>query len=136
MWSLTFSNAGTAIEEIDHASGRIRDHQGRWHGPYDLVIVAEGSAGFPKRVQAYAQRYGVDPNEVGVVALAAAPDLGDKADDALLRVLERDHHAIEKMLPAFVVEDAEIDQGLARVARLGHRVEKRSVAEAEAEGFP
>lgn len=37
-------HAGTAIEEIDHASGRIRDHQGRWHGPYDLVIVAEGSA--------------------------------------------------------------------------------------------
>lgn len=37
-------HAGTAIEEIDHPAGRIRDHHGCWHGPYDLVIVAEGSA--------------------------------------------------------------------------------------------
>jgi hypothetical protein len=52
-----------------------------------------------------------------------------EAYDALLGVLERDHHAIEKMLSALVVEDAKIDQSLARVAGLGHRVKKRSVAE-------
>lgn len=36
--------AGTRIEEIDHAAGRLRDHHGCWHGPFDLVVVADGAA--------------------------------------------------------------------------------------------
>ncbi|AXA83798.1 FAD-dependent monooxygenase [Lysobacter oculi] len=37
-------HAGCGIEAIDHDAGRLRDAQGRWHGPFDLVIVADGSA--------------------------------------------------------------------------------------------
>ena len=33
-----------AIEEVDDARGRVRDQHGRWHGPFDLVVVADGSA--------------------------------------------------------------------------------------------
>jgi 2-polyprenyl-6-methoxyphenol hydroxylase-like FAD-dependent oxidoreductase len=33
-----------AIVEVDHARGRVRDQHGRWHGPYDLVVVADGAA--------------------------------------------------------------------------------------------
>ena len=33
-----------AIVELDCEAGRIRDAQGRWHGPYDLVVVADGAA--------------------------------------------------------------------------------------------
>lgn len=36
--------AGTAIVEVDTAQGRVRDTDGRWHGPYDLVIAADGAA--------------------------------------------------------------------------------------------
>lgn len=36
--------AGTAIVAVDAAQGRVRDAQGHWHGPYDLVIAADGSA--------------------------------------------------------------------------------------------
>lgn len=34
----------TSIVEVDTAQGRVRDAQGRWHGPYDLVIAADGAA--------------------------------------------------------------------------------------------
>jgi 2-polyprenyl-6-methoxyphenol hydroxylase-like FAD-dependent oxidoreductase len=34
---------GTAIEAIDDATRRIRDNSGRWHGPFDLVVAADGS---------------------------------------------------------------------------------------------
>ncbi|HAI45128.1 MAG TPA: FAD-dependent monooxygenase, partial [Stenotrophomonas sp.] len=34
----------TSIIEVDTAQGRVRDAQGRWHGPYDLVIAADGAA--------------------------------------------------------------------------------------------
>ena len=37
-------HAGCGIDAIDHDVGRLRDAQGRWHGPFDLVIVADGSA--------------------------------------------------------------------------------------------
>lgn len=37
-------HAGCGIDAIDHDAGRLRDAQGRWHGPFDLVIVADGSA--------------------------------------------------------------------------------------------
>ena len=37
-------HAGTGIDAIDHEAGRVRDHEGRWHGPFDLVIIADGSA--------------------------------------------------------------------------------------------
>jgi len=33
-----------AIVEVDHGRGRVRDQHGRWHGPYDLVVAADGSA--------------------------------------------------------------------------------------------
>ncbi|RRU11624.1 NAD(P)/FAD-dependent oxidoreductase [Stenotrophomonas sp. 278] len=36
--------AGTTIVEVDSEQGRLRDAQGHWHGPYDLVIAADGSA--------------------------------------------------------------------------------------------
>lgn len=36
--------AGTAIVDVDSANGRLRDARGHWHGPYDLVIAADGSA--------------------------------------------------------------------------------------------
>ena len=35
---------GTCIEAIDEATRRIRDDSGRWHGPFDLVVAADGSA--------------------------------------------------------------------------------------------
>ncbi|MCC7632741.1 FAD-dependent oxidoreductase [Stenotrophomonas rhizophila] len=42
--------ADTSIVEVDTAGGRLRDAQGRWHGPYDLVIAADG-AGSQLRAQ-------------------------------------------------------------------------------------
>ncbi|CAN4279757.1 FAD-dependent monooxygenase [Pseudoxanthomonas sp. LjRoot125] len=35
---------GHAIDAISEDTRRIRDQQGRWHGPFDLVIAADGSA--------------------------------------------------------------------------------------------
>lgn len=37
-------HAGTAITAVDSERGLLRDAQGRQHGPYDLVIAADGSA--------------------------------------------------------------------------------------------
>ena len=37
-------HAGTGIDAIDHETGRVQDQQRRWHGPFDLVILADGSA--------------------------------------------------------------------------------------------
>lgn len=37
-------HAGNRIVAIDEAGGRIRDDAGRWHGPFDLVVVADGAA--------------------------------------------------------------------------------------------
>jgi 2-polyprenyl-6-methoxyphenol hydroxylase-like FAD-dependent oxidoreductase len=36
--------ADTTIVDVDTANGRVRDARGTWHGPYDLVIAADGSA--------------------------------------------------------------------------------------------
>lgn len=36
--------ADTTIVDVDTANGRVRDARGHWHGPYDLVIAADGSA--------------------------------------------------------------------------------------------
>ena len=36
--------ADTAIVAVDSAQGRLRDARGHWHGPYDLVIAADGAA--------------------------------------------------------------------------------------------
>lgn len=36
--------ADTAIVDVDSVNGRVRDARGHWHGPYDLVIAADGSA--------------------------------------------------------------------------------------------
>lgn len=33
----------TAIVDVDAAQGRLRDARGLWHGPYDLVIAADGA---------------------------------------------------------------------------------------------
>jgi len=35
---------GHAIEDVSDDTRRIRDRHGRWHGPFDLVIAADGSA--------------------------------------------------------------------------------------------
>ena len=35
---------GTRIAAIDGGTHRIRDAEGRWHGPFDMIIVADGSA--------------------------------------------------------------------------------------------
>lgn len=43
-------------------------------------VIAEGSAGFKKRVEAYAMRHGVKPAEVPIHGLAAAPNLGEPND--------------------------------------------------------
>ncbi|KAF1710600.1 oxidoreductase [Pseudoxanthomonas kalamensis DSM 18571] len=37
-------HAGCRIEAVDAEHGRLRDGEGRWHGPFDLVIAADGSA--------------------------------------------------------------------------------------------
>jgi 2-polyprenyl-6-methoxyphenol hydroxylase-like FAD-dependent oxidoreductase len=36
--------ADTCIVEVDAVQGRVRDARGQWHGPYDLVIAADGAA--------------------------------------------------------------------------------------------
>jgi len=36
--------ADTPIVEVDTDTGRVRDARGTWHGPYDLVIAADGAA--------------------------------------------------------------------------------------------
>lgn len=35
---------GTQITAIDHDGVRVQDQRGQWHGPYDLIIAADGSA--------------------------------------------------------------------------------------------
>ncbi|MBD9468158.1 NAD(P)/FAD-dependent oxidoreductase [Pseudoxanthomonas sp. PXM01] len=35
---------GHAIEEVSDDTRRVRDQHGRWHGPFDLVIAADGAA--------------------------------------------------------------------------------------------
>lgn len=35
---------GHAIEAVSDDTRRIRDQHGRWHGPFDLIIAADGSA--------------------------------------------------------------------------------------------
>ena len=37
-------HSGHAIAELDCGGGRLRDANGRWHGPFDVVVVADGSA--------------------------------------------------------------------------------------------
>jgi 2-polyprenyl-6-methoxyphenol hydroxylase-like FAD-dependent oxidoreductase len=37
-------HADTAIVELDCEGGRLRDARGRWHGPFDAIVVADGSA--------------------------------------------------------------------------------------------
>src|SRR5690606_27785586 len=37
-------HAGTPIVAIDEALRRVQDRQGRWHGPFDLVVATDGSA--------------------------------------------------------------------------------------------
>lgn len=34
----------TQITAIDHAGVRVQDQRGQWHGPFDLIIAADGSA--------------------------------------------------------------------------------------------
>lgn len=34
----------TQITAIDHDGVRVQDQRGHWHGPYDLIIAADGSA--------------------------------------------------------------------------------------------
>lgn len=36
-------HADTAIVDVDTTMGRLRDARGVWHGPYDLVIAADGA---------------------------------------------------------------------------------------------
>ena len=47
--------ADTAIVEVDATQGRVRDARGLWHGPYDLVIAADG-AGSALRTQVQGTR--------------------------------------------------------------------------------
>ena len=35
---------GTRVASVDHETGRLTDEHGRGHGPFDLVIAADGSA--------------------------------------------------------------------------------------------
>lgn len=35
---------GTQITAVDHDGVRVQDQRGQWHGPYDLIIAADGSA--------------------------------------------------------------------------------------------
>ncbi|KEZ98963.1 oxidoreductase [Xanthomonas vasicola pv. vasculorum NCPPB 895] len=37
-------HADTQITAIDHEGVRVQDQRGHWHGPYDLIIAADGSA--------------------------------------------------------------------------------------------
>lgn len=37
-------HAGTPIVAIDESLRRVQDRQGRWHGPFDLVVATDGSA--------------------------------------------------------------------------------------------
>ncbi len=37
-------HADCAVTELDCDRGRLRDAQGRWHGPFDVLVVADGSA--------------------------------------------------------------------------------------------
>lgn len=34
----------TRITEVDHDARRIRDMGGRWHGPFDMIVLADGTA--------------------------------------------------------------------------------------------
>ncbi len=37
-------HVAVGIEELDCEGGRVRQTDGRWHGPFDAVVVADGSA--------------------------------------------------------------------------------------------
>ncbi len=36
-------HAGHAIEAVSDDTRRVRDQHGRWHGPFDLVVIADGA---------------------------------------------------------------------------------------------
>ena len=35
---------GTGVTQVDHETGRLLDEHGRKHGPFDLIVAADGSA--------------------------------------------------------------------------------------------
>ncbi|WP_202616645.1 hypothetical protein, partial [Escherichia coli] len=37
-------HAGVSIAAVDAGQGRLRDSEGRKHGPFDLVVAADGAA--------------------------------------------------------------------------------------------
>lgn len=37
-------HADCAVVEVDCEGGRLRDARGQWHGPFDAVVIADGSA--------------------------------------------------------------------------------------------
>ncbi|MFT3762219.1 MAG: NAD(P)/FAD-dependent oxidoreductase [Pseudoxanthomonas sp.] len=50
-------HAGVCIAEVETGNGRIRDEDGRVHGPFDLVIAADGAA---SRLRGALAREGLD----------------------------------------------------------------------------
>lgn len=45
-----------------------------------LIVMAEGSGGAPQRVRAYARKYGIDPAQIDIAFVTAAPNFLDKGD--------------------------------------------------------
>ena len=45
-----------------------------------LIVMAEGSGGAPQRVRAYSKKHGIDPAQIDIAFVTAAPNFLDKGD--------------------------------------------------------
>ena len=77
------SGSGKSFVALDLAMSIARGEPWRGRRVTQMpvaYVIAEGSAGFKKRVEAYAMRHGIQPDAVPIHGLAAAPNLGDTPD--------------------------------------------------------
>lgn len=81
------SGSGKTFLTLDMAGAVARGADWRGHQTAQgrvVYIVAEGAGGFRKRVRAYCQEHGLEPDSVEVLVVADVPNFLDKADIKLL----------------------------------------------------
>jgi hypothetical protein len=97
------STAGKSFAALDMACAIARGIEWRGHRVRQgrvLYIVAEGAGGFRNRVAAYCQHYGLQPADIDIGIIAAAPNLLQRED-----ALDVAKAAIASGRPALVIID-------------------------------